>query len=290
MTFLPASKLARAAADQGYAVPSFCAWDSVTMHTILRVASECRAPVMLMCGRPEFQLMPPAAMAATARAVAASYDVPAALHLDHGGSLAEVDQCLAAGFSSVMLDYSNRPFDQNVAAVREVVERARPRKVSVEGELGIVGRADEVTSEGVTGHALTDPAEASDYVARTGVDMLAVAIGNAHGLYRHVPRFDFARLAELRAAAGVPLVLHGGSGTPEEDLRKAISLGIAKVNVASELVHAVRQTLFQRWQSRDSLWVPIAMRHAMDAYAEVAERWLCLTGAAGKADGFRAAH
>jgi len=286
MTFLPASALVRDAAARGYAVPSFCAWDSVTMHTVLRVASECRAPVMLMCGRPEFQLMPPAAVAATARAVAASYDVPAALHLDHGGSLAEVDQCLTVGFSSVMLDYSHKPFDQNVAAVREVVEHARPRKATVEGELGIVGRADEVTTEGGTGHALTDPAEAREYVARTGVDMLAVAIGNAHGLYRHAPDFDFVRLAELRTAAGVPLVLHGGSGTPEEDLHKAISLGIAKINVASELVQAVRQTLLQRWQSNDSLWVPIAMRHAMAAYAAVAERWLRLTGAAGKADGF----
>ncbi len=284
MQFLPAAKLVRDAAERGYAVPSFCAWDSVTMHTVLRVASECRAPVILMCGWPEFQLMPAASIAATARGVASSYNVPAALHLDHGSSPAEVDDCLAAGFSSVMLDYSDKSFEENVAAMRAIVAKAAPHKASVEGELGIVGRADQVTSEGAVTGLMTDPAQAGEYVAQTGVDMLAVAIGNAHGLYRHVPRFDFDRLEELRTATGIPLVLHGGSGTPEEDLRRAVSLGIAKVNVASELVHAVRQTLMKRWQNSDSLWVPIAMRHAMEAYAQVAERWFYLTGAAGKAD------
>lgn len=282
MTFLPAIELVRDAADKGYAVPSFCIWDSETIDTVLRVASECRAPVMLMCGWAEFGLMPPATIAATARAVAARYDVRAALHLDHGNSMEMVEECLAAGFTSVMLDYSTRPFAENAAALREVVERARPRGVTVEGELGAVGRAGDVTSEGSAAFALTDPEEAGAYMEQTGVDMLAVAIGNAHGLYRERPRLDFDLLAKLRSAADVPLVLHGGSGMPEEDLRKAISLGIAKVNIATELVHAVRESLMELWQDGKSLWMPVGLEHAMNALAGVVEKWIRLTGAAGR--------
>jgi ketose-bisphosphate aldolase len=282
MSFVPSIELIRDAAEKGYAVPSFCVWDSVTMHTVLGVASECRAPVMLMCGRPEFRLMPAPIFVATARAVKESFNVPAALHLDHGGSPAEVDECIAAGFTSVMLDYSQKPFEENVAALREAVKHARPKGVTVEGELGIVGRADKVTTEGADSSLLTDPAQARDYVARTGVDMLAVAFGNKHGLYRQPPKFDFGRLERLREAAGVPLVLHGGSSTPEEDLRRAVSLGIAKVNVATELVQAVRQSLLERWQKGEALWIPMAMRQAMDALAGVVERWLRMTGAAGR--------
>ena len=283
MEFVPAIEIVRDAYARGYAVPSFCVWDSVTMDTVLRVASDCRAPVMLMCGWFEFRLMPAAALVQVARAVAARHNVPAALHLDHGESLETVDACLEAGFTSVMLDYSGRPFVENVAALREVVRRARPRGVSVEGEMGVVGRADAEATEGGRASLLTDPAEAAAYVQQTGVDMLAVAIGNAHGLYREPPRFDFALLEKLRAAAGVPLVLHGGSGTPEDDLRRAVSLGIAKVNVASELVQAVRQSLMSQWQEGRSQWVPGALLHAMSAYAAVAEKWFLMTGAAGKA-------
>lgn len=282
MKFLPAGELIRDAAASGYAVPSFCVWDSSTIGTVLRVASDCRAPVMLMCGRAEFGLAAPVAMAATARAVAERYDVPAALHLDHGTSMEAVDDCLAAGFTSVMLDYSRRPYAENAAALREVVGRARPKGVTVEGELGAVGRVDGTSAEGSVGSELTDPDEARAYVGETGVDMLAVSIGNAHGLYTGRPEFDFGLLAELQRAAGVPLVLHGGSGTPEEHLRRAISLGIAKVNVASELNQAVRASLCDQWDRGEALWVPFGLTHAMEAHAAVVEKWFRLTGAAGR--------
>lgn len=283
MQFVPAAEIVRAGYAGGYAVPSFCVWDSVTMDAVLRVASQCRAPVILMCGSYEFRLMVPGAFAAVARAVAARHDVPAALHLDHGDSLGAVDACLEAGFTSVMLDYSGRPLGENVAAVREVVRRARPRRVSVEGEVGVVGRAGADVAEGGGTSVRTDPDEARAFVEQTGVDMLAVSIGNAHGLYRQPPEFDFALLERLRPAAGVPLVLHGGTGTPDEDLRNAISLGIAKVNVASELVQAVRQSLLTQWQGGRSEWVPGALMHAMSAYAAVVEKWFSMTGSAGKA-------
>jgi len=283
MAFLPAIQLVRKAAQEGYAVPSFCVWDSETMDTVLRVAERHGAPVILMSGPGEFPLLPPSQMARVARSVAGAYSVPVALHLDHGDSFSQVEACLEAGYTSVMLDYSTKPFAENVAALRRVVELARPMGITVEGELGAVGQIDETTGEGSGFSSLTDPQEAKAYVAQTRVDMLAVSIGNAHGNYPQRPHLDFGLLAELREAAGVPLVLHGGSGTPEEDLRKAISLGIAKVNVASELIRAVRETLMERWLAGDTPWVPKALSLAMEAVAGVVERWLFLTGAAGKA-------
>ncbi len=283
MKFLPASQLVGNAAENGYAVPSFCMWNAETVDTVLRVASDCRAPVLVMIGPDEFGLLAPAQMAAVARTVAAKYDVPAGLHLDHGDSLSLVEQCLEADYTSVMLDFSTRPYAENVAAVRRVVELARPKGASVEGEIGAIGEIDEVTGEGSSVFSLTDPDEAKAYVQETGVDMLAVAIGNAHGNYPTRPQLDFELLAKLQEAVDVPLVLHGGSGTPEEDLRKAISLGVAKVNVASELIRVVRETLLERWGAGELLWTPLALADATQAMAPVVEKWIRRTGAAGKA-------
>ncbi len=283
MAFLPLGGLLQAALADGYAVPSFCVWNTESMHAVMEAAADLCAPVILMNGPCEFALLPPAAMAAAARAVVRRYRVPVVLHLDHGDSPERVRECLRAGYSSVMLDYSHRPFAENAAALREVVALARPRGVTVEGEIGAVGRADAVFGEGGEASRLTDPAEAEAYARETGVDALAVSFGNAHGLYSGAPRFDFARLAEIRSRVGIPLVLHGGSGTPDADLARAIGLGIAKVNIASELVHAVRQSLLDQWEAGRNLWAPLAMAEARAAMVPVAARWITRLGAAGKA-------
>jgi len=283
MEFLPASQLIRSAAEDGYAVPAFSVWNAETANTVLRVASDCRAPVILMNGVCELVVMPPALMAAVIRAVAGAYDIPAALHLDHGDSMAVVDSCIAAGYTSVMLDYSTKPFAENAAALRRVVEKAHPRGITVEGEIGAVGRADDATGEGRKASTLTDPGQVRAYVEQTGIDMVAVSIGNAHGNYPSLPKLDFELLAALREAAGIPLVLHGGSGTPDEDIRKAISLGIRKVNIASELVNIVRQTHLDQWNAGQRFWVAMSVADAMEAMAKVVERWIHRTGAAGRA-------
>jgi len=283
MTFRPSIELIQRAFEKGYAVPAFCVWDNATIETVLAMAAKCRAPVLLMGGPGEFPLTGAGQFAAIARILAGQYEVRAALHLDHGDSLEMVRECLDADFTSLMLDYSARPFSENAAALRRVVEWARPRGATVEGELGAIGRVDDATTEGGRGAGLTDPREAGVYVKETGVNMLAVAIGNAHGIYRERPRFDFERLEKLRDAAGVPLVLHGGSGTSPEDLSRAISLGIAKVNVASELIHAVRATLEGQWERGEGRWLPLALKGAMEALGVVVKKWIQMTGAAGRA-------
>lgn len=283
MKFIPMLRLLERAASGGYAVPAFCVWSAETMEAVLRTASSLRAPVILMSGPWEFKLLSPRDMGAVAHALVKRFDVPAALHLDHGNSLEQVDECLAAGYTSVMLDYSTRPLSENSDAMKLVVAKAHPLGVTVEGELGLIGQVDDITMEGSKESSLTDPDVAATFVKETGIDTLAVAIGNAHGVYKQLPHLDFDRLKAIQSRVPVPLVLHGGSGTPDGDLRQAISLGIAKVNVASELISAVRTSLMEQWNSGKNLWTPMAQAAAIEAMTKVAEKWLRLTGAAGRA-------
>ncbi len=283
MNFVPMAELLLRAASAGYAVPSFCAWNAESIEVILSTAADLKAPVILMNGPGEFGLLSPLELGAVAHALAKRFKVQAALHLDHGDSLAQVDCCLAAEYTSVMLDFSTRPFVENVDALRTVVSRARPRGITVEGELGLIGQADDVSVEGTKHSTLTDPNMAAEFVEKTGIDALAVSIGNAHGMYTTLPHLDLELLAKLKAATGIPLVLHGGSGTPEADLRRAITLGIAKVNVATELMNAVRESLLEQWNSGKNRWLPLAQAAAGKAITPVLEKWFRLTGAVGQA-------
>src|SRR5438477_7346052 len=174
---VPMHELLQRAWKHGYAVPSFCAWNAEVTETALQVASELHAPVILMSGPGEFPLNSPDTLARIAKSLIEKYPVPAALHLDHGDSPELVDTCIKAGYTSVMLDYSTRPFAENVAALKSVVARARPKGVTVEGEIGCVGKVDDLTVEGSEISTLTDPLDAARYAEQSGVDALAVSIG-----------------------------------------------------------------------------------------------------------------
>lgn len=170
-------------------------------------------------------------------------NVPVAVQLDHGGAFAQGIDAIRAGFTSIMVDRSSAPYEQNVAEVAEMVHIAHSIGVSVEAELGHVGQGSNYDVDGAA--ALTDPQQAKAYIEQTGVDALAVAIGTAHGFYSGTPRLDFDRLVAIKAATGHPLVLHGGSGTGDENLRKACQLGINKVNIGGELIRAAYDAIQQ---------------------------------------------
>lgn len=158
--------------------------------------------------------------------------VPVAIHLDHGSSFEKCKECIDAGFTSVMIDASHHPFEENIATTTKVVEYAHARGVSVEAELGTVGgQEDDVVADGVI---YADPKECAELVKRTGIDCLAPALGSVHGPYKGEPNLGFKEMAEVRDATGVPLVLHGGTGIPEKDIKKSISLGTSKINVNTE--------------------------------------------------------
>lgn len=283
MSFIPLRDLAQDAVARRYAVPAFCAWNAEIMKAVLDAAESLESPVIIMQGPGEFPLLDPSEMGAIAHGLNRNYTVPAALHLDHGDSVEMVEECISSKYTSVMLDYSARAFEENVAALAKVVEMAKPLNISVEGELGMIGRVGESSTEGSQRSNFTDPDLASEYVERTGVDLLAVSIGNAHGFYKSDPRLEFGLLEKIHDRAGIPLVLHGGTGLTEDDIRRGISLGIAKVNVASELISGVRSSLYTQWRDDRNPWVPDAFVEAVAHIKPSIEKWIRITGAAGKA-------
>jgi len=218
-----------------------------SLQAILEAATQMRSPVILNVAEVHFKYVDLETIAPVIRRAAEKAAIPAALHLDHGVSFEAIMRALRAGFTSVMFDGSTLPYEENVQQTREIVKMAHAIGVTVEAELGVVGGAEGSSEATDDRGMLTDPKQAEDFVKRTKVDALAVAIGSAHGLYRAKPKLDFKRLAEIRDATGIPLVLHGGSGIPDEDFKRAIELGICKINVYTEMAqiasHRIRGIL-----------------------------------------------
>ncbi len=233
--------LAHARANR-YAVPAFDCVEDVFVRAILETAEKCRSPVFLMCLEPDMAGNGWEYFSGLVRAVAQRHAVPIVLHLDHTTSLDTIRHAIDLGFTSVMFDGSALCFDENVRQTRAAVEIARPHGVSVEAELGRVGGMDLEETQS-SENVLTDAAEVARFVELTGVDSLAVSIGTSHGVYRSLPTLNIARLKELNAASRVPLVLHGGSGTPAEQVREAVRNGICKMNIYADCRIAMRRGL-----------------------------------------------
>ena len=220
-----------------YAVAAPNLWTELDARAVIDAAEELRAPLILDIAypaNPDLFLLGQIACYFAKRAT-----VPVAVNLDHGGEKKQILEAFRAGFTSVMIDRSACPFEQNVREVREIVELAHALGISVEAELGHVGMADQYETDGEA--ALTEPEMAAEFIRQTGVDCLAVAVGTAHGAYPKgmKPKLDFKRLAAIKAKTGnFPLVMHGSCGTDNELLRQACRQGINKVNIANDLCQA----------------------------------------------------
>lgn len=235
--------LLQAATAGHYAVGSFNVANLEMMETVIRVAADCRAPVIVSTSSAEARYFDPAVAYSLAQALAAKYNTPIALHLDHGDSFEMAMQCIRAGYTSVMFDGSHHPLAENIRITKAVVQAAHAVGVSVEGEVGrIQGVEDDLTvSENEA--ALSNVGEATHFAQETGVDALAVAIGNAHGFYKQAPQLDLNRLQIIREKTGLPIVLHGGTGIPADQIQQAIRLGVAKINVASRVRRVFMQAI-----------------------------------------------
>jgi ketose-bisphosphate aldolase len=214
-----------------YAVGAYDFTSVTMMLGILDAAEETGTPVILQfpdgpCME-DLEVLAPAMIAAAKKA-----SVPVAVHLDHGKTVETCARCLEAGFSSIMIDSSSLPYDENVRVTGEVVALCRPRGVPVEAELGRVGQGSDYDPDH---YHYTDPREAAEFVRATGVSALAVAIGNAHGVYRGKPRINYPVLEEIARLVSIPLVLHGGSGIADEDFKRIIKMGVSKINIFTEL-------------------------------------------------------
>jgi len=225
---LPAARANR------YAVPAFDCTEDVMIRPILDACEEMRSPVVLMALGHDLTGRGMDYISSIIRGVAPKYDIPIVFHLDHATDFDSIERAVTYGFTSVMYDGSKLPFDENVANTARVVRFAHPRGVSVEAELGhVAGKELDGSTAGET--LLTEPEEVARFVAETNVDALAVSIGTAHGVYVSAPQLHIGRLKEINEISPVPLVLHGGSGTPKDQVRQAIRNGIAKVNLYADV-------------------------------------------------------
>ena len=238
MAFVTVKEMMGKGRKEGYAIGAFTIWSLESAQAVLTAAKNTGTDVILMAGSNE-EAFAGSFDAITKLAQIAHQQIGgnAALHLDHATRYEDVCRAIDSGFSSVMIDASALPFDENVALTCKVVEKAHPYGIAVEAELGRL-----VGSEGITSsveEAYTVPAEAEKFVALTGVDSLAVSIGTAHGFYKFPPKLNIQRLESIAELVSIPLVLHGGSGTPDEMVKAAIRSGIAKVNICTEFIAAM---------------------------------------------------
>ncbi|MBQ1385983.1 MAG: class II fructose-bisphosphate aldolase [Erysipelotrichales bacterium] len=233
----------------GYAVMAVNSVNMEMARAVIEAAEELHSPIIVQFGVGQMtKLAHPSEMVPMIKAMAERASVPVCLNLDHGPSLEAVVNAIHWGFSNVMLDASSLPFEENVRRSRMVADLAHAKGISVEAELGHVGQAAD--GDDNRNDLYTNVEQAKEFVERTGVDALAVAIGTAHGNYPkgYVPVLDFERLAELKAALKMPLVLHGGSGSGEENIRKAVAGGINKINVCTDAFHAAEDAMKAKWE------------------------------------------
>lgn len=262
-----------------FAIPHFNVWNAEMLMGVMDAAEESNAPVIISFGTgfvgntsfEDFSHM----MVSMAKKAA----VPVITHWDHGRSMEIVQNAYNHGMNSVMRDASAFDFEENIRLTKEVVDYFHPRGIPVEAELGHVG-SETVYEEALASYRYTDPGQAAEFVERTGCDSLAVAIGNQHGVYTSEPKLNFEVVERVRAAVSVPLVLHGASGISDADIRTAISLGIAKINIHTELCQAAMAAIRDR-VDQPFLAVERAVR---DAVKQRALEKIVLFGTDGKAD------
>ncbi|GAA0069813.1 tagatose bisphosphate family class II aldolase [Clostridium sardiniense] len=219
----------------GYAVPAFNIHNLETLQVVVETANEMRSPVILAGTPSTIEYAEGENIVSMAKVAANKYNIPIAVHLDHFESIKDIKHYIDIGFKSAMIDASHENFEDNIKKVKEVVDYAHRYDATVEAELGRLGGQEDDLVVDEKDAMYTNPDSAKEFVEITGVDSLAVAIGTAHGLYKGEPKLDFERLKEIRAKVDVPLVLHGASDVPDDLVKKAISLGICKVNVATDL-------------------------------------------------------
>ncbi len=234
MALVTTKQLLLDAQKGGYAVGAFNVENMEMVQAVVTAAEELRSPVIMQTTPSTVKYANLNYFYENVKVAAQESSVPVVIHLDHGNSFELAMQAYRTGYTSIMIDGSHEGFEDNIALTSAVVKACHPGEVPIEAELGKVGGKED-DLDGGEGDPYTNPQEAAEFVERTGIDSLAVAIGTAHGVYKGVPKLDFSRLSEIRKAVSIPLVLHGTSGVPDEDVAECIKRGICKVNYATDL-------------------------------------------------------
>ena len=255
------------ARDGGYAVGAFNAENAEMVWGIVAAAEELRAPVIIQTTSSTLKHLSPAYFGGIVAAAAREVSVPVALHLDHGASFELAKSCIENGYTSVMIDGSMLHYEENVALAGRVNDYAKAFGIPVEAELGTIGGKEDSTV--ASGTQYTDPDQAADYVRRSGITSLAIAIGTAHGFYQTPPVLDLSRITAIREKVSIPLVMHGASGISDEIVREAARLGMAKVNFATELRVAFSDAIKKHLAAHPDVFDP--KKYLTDARAAVKE-------------------
>lgn len=261
-----------------YGVGNFDVFNLELLKGVMQAQKELKAPIILAYGPPFQKYSPLVPFTRLMLAFAEETELPVVIHLDHANTMEQVKEAVEAGFNSVMIDASALSFEENIKITKEVVQFCHPLNIPVEAELGHVG--DEGHYD-LNDYGYTNPALAEEFVARTGIDALAVAIGNAHGVYSSEPKINYEILAAVRAAVGVPLVLHGASGIPDDDIIRCTQMGITKINIHTELLLAAMDSFRKDMASAANYYTMSA--HHTDAVMERTKEKIRLFGSDGKA-------
>jgi fructose-bisphosphate aldolase, class II len=284
MKFLTLAEILRPCVGQSWAVGAYDTCNLEITQAIVDASVADQAPAIIMI-YPHHT--PQEAWPTLVRLIEAEVErtrIPATLVLDHAKTLDQIECALELGFSGVMIDASLAPLEENIALTRRAGDLAHARGVSVEAELGHVGQGQEIVSADQQPAHFTRVDEAERFVKETGVDALAVSVGTLHGLYRGIPKLDFERLSQLRVVCQIPLVLHGGSDTPDQDLRQAIEIGIDKINIWTDVRLPFLRALRDKLKDPiGKLEVPEVLEAARLAATEVIQEKNQLLGSAGKA-------
>lgn len=268
-----------------YAVGAFNINNMEILQSIIAAAEEKQAPVILQTSEGAIKYAGIEYIAAMVKVAAEKASVPVVLHLDHGTTYDTIMKCIKYGWTSVMIDGSHLPLDENIAATKDIIKVAHACGVSVEAELGRLGGIEDNINVDEKDARFTSPDEAVKFVAETGVDSLAIAIGTAHGKYKGVPKLDFERLQTIKALIpDTPIVLHGASGIPEEDIIKSTKLGVNKINIDTDIRLAFTDAIREFVATSDAFDPRKVMAPAKEAMKKVVMGKIEMFGSTGKAN------
>lgn len=270
------------AQNECYAVGAFNVENMEFVQAVIEAAEELKAPVIVATSVNTLKYATPETFCSLLNSIVEDTSVPVAIHLDHGETYMDVMRAIRGGYKSVMYDGSKYSYIDNMNQTRKIVEICSYFGISVEGELGAIG--GKPGDPNIEDLMYTKPETAADFVAKTGVNSLAVAIGTAHGIYNSTPKLDYVRLEKIRAAVDVPLVLHGASGLSDDQLKNCVERGITKVNIATELRMAWTKTLRLALEDRPDKYDPkIAAKEAKKEVKKIVMEKINVLGSAGKA-------
>ncbi len=282
MSYVNMAKLLSDAKAGGYAVGAFNIVNHLTAQAAVQKAEELSSPIILQTSVSTVKQIGPKELISFLRVLAEEASIPVAVHLDHCTDPEYVIRCLDLGWSSVMIDLSQAPFDRNLSETLRIVEYAKKKNATVEGELGaIIGVEDDIK---VRESALADPVKSLEYVSKTGIDAFAPAIGTAHGLYKGEPKIDFDLFKRLSSEIGCPLVVHGGTGLRPDVFARLIGMGASKINVSTAIKISYCQGMLAYTSEHPDENNPLKLdKYAMEKTKACVEEHIRMFGSAGRA-------